>query len=58
MKYFATIFWAIIILAVVSYVLTSMGGQDFNIASAISLAAIFSIAAIILGDGILTEEEE
>ncbi|SFL37004.1 Protein of unknown function [Gracilibacillus orientalis] len=58
MKYFATIFWAIIILTVVSYVLTSMGGQDFNFASAISIAAIFSIGAIILGDGILKEEGE
>ncbi|QGH35637.1 DUF2929 family protein [Gracilibacillus salitolerans] len=57
MKYFATIFWAVIILTVVSYVLTSMGGQDFNLASAISIAAIFSIVAIVLGDGVLKEEE-
>ncbi|MGN8644612.1 DUF2929 family protein [Gracilibacillus sp. HCP3S3_G5_1] len=58
MKYFATIFWAVIILTVVSYVLTSMGGQEFNLASAVSIAAIFSIVAIILGEGVLKEEEE
>ncbi|SHM42503.1 MULTISPECIES: DUF2929 family protein [Gracilibacillus] len=57
MKYFATIFWAVIILTVVSYVLTSMGGQAFNLPSAISVAAIFAIAAIVLGDGILKEDE-
>ncbi|GAE93598.1 hypothetical protein JCM21714_2696 [Gracilibacillus boraciitolerans JCM 21714] len=57
MKYFATIFWAVIVLTVVSYVLTSMGGQAFNLASAISVAAVFAIAAIVLGDGILKEDE-
>lgn len=58
MKYFATIFWAFIISIVVSYVLTSMGNQAFNLPGALGLAALFSIAAILLGDVILKEEEE
>ncbi|UOQ46914.1 YjzD family protein [Gracilibacillus caseinilyticus] len=57
MKYFATIFWAVIILTVVSYVLTSMGGEAFNFGSVISIGAIFAIAAIVLGNGLLKEEE-
>lgn len=56
MKYFATIFWAVLIITVVSYVLTSMAGQAFNIGSTLSVAAIFAVAAIVLGEGILKEE--
>ncbi|MDX8045776.1 DUF2929 family protein [Gracilibacillus sp. S3-1-1] len=56
MKYFATIFWAVLILTVVAYVLTSMAGLPFNFAGAISLAAVFSIVAIVLGEGVLKEE--
>ncbi|GAB2533127.1 DUF2929 family protein [Gracilibacillus alcaliphilus] len=57
MKYFATIFWAVVIIVVVAYVLSSMAGQAFNFASAISIAAVFAIAAIVLGEGILKEEK-
>jgi len=58
MKYFATIFWAVVILTVVSYVLTSMGGQPFNLPGAMAIAAILSIGVIFIGDVILKDETE
>ncbi|MFC4386843.1 DUF2929 family protein [Gracilibacillus marinus] len=51
-----TIFWALLISLVVGYVLASMAGDAMNIPGTLAVAAIFSIIAIILGDGILTEE--
>ncbi|ENH96170.1 hypothetical protein J416_12192 [Gracilibacillus halophilus YIM-C55.5] len=58
MKYLVTIFWSVLISFLVAYVLSSMAGETFNISGVFALAAVFSIAIIILGDGILDEGHE
>ncbi|PWU67741.1 MULTISPECIES: DUF2929 family protein [Gracilibacillus] len=55
MKYIMTIVWAVIISFVIGYVLASMAGETLHVPSVLSLAAIFSIIVILLGDGVLKE---
>lgn len=57
MRYLAIVFWSVLISFVVSYVLTSMADGEFSLPGTLALAAIFSIAAIVLGDVILKEEK-
>ncbi|MBU8792120.1 YjzD family protein [Oceanobacillus caeni] len=56
MRYIASIFWAVLISFAISYVLSSMGGEPFVLSHSLILAALFSIAVFILGDGILKED--
>jgi hypothetical protein len=56
MRYIVSIFWAILISFAISYVLTSMGGEPFVLSDSLILAAFFSVAVFILGDGVLTEK--
>ncbi|WP_226037665.1 DUF2929 family protein [Aquibacillus saliphilus] len=58
MRYFWTIFWAIVISFLISYVLTSMAGEALTLLPIFILAAAFSLTVIIIGDGILKEETE
>ncbi|WP_163972038.1 YjzD family protein [Oceanobacillus halotolerans] len=58
MRYIATIIWAVLISGVLSYVLSSMGSEPFNLTNTLILAALFSIAIFILGDGAIKTEEE
>ncbi|MRH43374.1 DUF2929 family protein [Aquibacillus halophilus] len=58
MRYFWTIFWAIVISSLISYVLTSMAGEALTLLPIFVLAVIFSAAVIIIGDGILREDTE
>nr|WP_153737008.1 DUF2929 family protein [Aquibacillus halophilus] len=57
-RYFWTIFWAIVISSLISYVLTSMAGEALTLLPIFVLAVIFSAAVIIIGDGILREDTE
>ncbi|HLR79387.1 MAG TPA: YjzD family protein [Bacillota bacterium] len=58
MRYIMVIIWGVLISAVLSYVLTSMAGQPFNLNQSLTLAVIFSIIVYILGDGVLAEKNE
>ncbi|MFS0671988.1 DUF2929 family protein [Ornithinibacillus sp. 179-J 7C1 HS] len=58
MRYLATIVWAVLITFVLSYVLSSMGGESLDMVSTLVMAAIFSIIIFILGDGILRDQKE
>ncbi|WP_163537087.1 DUF2929 family protein [Gracilibacillus sp. YIM 98692] len=56
MKYLMAIIWAVLFSFLVAYVLSSMAGEMFSVPSVLSIAAVFTIIVIILGDGILKEE--
>lgn len=58
MRYIMTAVWAVVISLVVSYVLTSMAGEPIVLTEILLLAALFVIASIVLGEGILKEEKE
>jgi hypothetical protein len=58
MRYLATIFWAVLVTFVLSYVLSSMAGATLDLVATLVMAAIFSIFIFILGDGILREKKE
>ncbi|WP_114352947.1 DUF2929 family protein [Saliterribacillus persicus] len=57
MKYVMTITWAVLISFLVAYVLSSMAGETFSIASTFIIAAIFSIIVILIGDVLLREKK-
>jgi hypothetical protein len=56
-RYLVTIFWAVLITFVLSYVLSSMSGQSLDLVATFVMAAIFSVFIFILGDGILREKK-
>ena len=58
MRYLATIVWAVLITFVLSYVLSSMGGESLDMVSTLVMAAIFSIIIFILGDGALRNRKK
>ncbi|MDL4842912.1 DUF2929 family protein [Aquibacillus rhizosphaerae] len=58
MRYLITIIWALLISLVISYVLTSMAGEELRMAPIFFLVAIFSIVTFIVGDGILKEDKK
>lgn len=58
MRYIMVLFWSVLISSVVSYVLSSMAGDSFNLQLTLAFAAILSVAILILGEGILKEEKE
>ncbi|WP_026905721.1 YjzD family protein [Paucisalibacillus globulus] len=58
MRYLVTIFWAVLITFVLSYVLSSMAGQSLDLVATFVMAAIFSLFIFILGDGLLREKKE
>ncbi|WP_096270302.1 YjzD family protein [Paucisalibacillus globulus] len=58
MRYLATIFWAVLVTFVLSYVLSSMAGATLDLVATLVMSAIFSIFIFILGDGILREKKE
>lgn len=51
------IIWAFILSLAISYVLTSMGGEPFNITPIFAVAALIFVAVVILGDGVLKESD-
>ncbi|GAB3059965.1 hypothetical protein GCM10027286_24500 [Virgibacillus ainsalahensis] len=58
MKYIVAIFWGLAISLALSYVLTSMGGEQFVLADALLLGAIISIAVFVLAEGPLRAKNE
>ncbi|RDW18260.1 DUF2929 domain-containing protein [Oceanobacillus arenosus] len=57
MRYIMTIIWSVVISLAIAFVLTSMGGEPFVATDALLLAALLTVAIIILGDGILREKK-
>ncbi|HLR61716.1 MAG TPA: DUF2929 family protein [Lentibacillus sp.] len=58
MRFFWPLFWAILISSVISYVLVSMAGNDFEIGSTLAAAIIITLAVYVLGEGVLKEEND
>ncbi|MFD2630356.1 YjzD family protein [Oceanobacillus kapialis] len=57
MRYIWTIIWAFLISAALSYVLSSMGGEQFDVMNTVVFAAILSVFVFLLGDVVLKEEK-
>ncbi|MEI3611078.1 DUF2929 family protein [Pseudogracilibacillus sp. SO30301A] len=57
MRFIMTIIWALLIGGALAYVLSSMGGETFNITQSIMYSAGVFIA-ILLIDGVLTTQEQ
>ncbi|MGM8212663.1 DUF2929 family protein [Virgibacillus sp. W0430] len=58
MRYIMTVFWAVLISGVVSYVLSSMASEPFSVSDSLILAAIMAIIIFVLGDGLLKNQED
>lgn len=57
MRYIMTLIWSVLIGGIVSYVLTSMAGEPFNLTQTFVLAGIFAIFIFILGEVVIKEEK-
>lgn len=57
MRYIMTLFWSVAIGGIVSYVLSSMAGDPFNLTQTFVLAGIFAIIIFLLGDVVIKEEK-
>ncbi|GGB39940.1 DUF2929 family protein [Virgibacillus dakarensis] len=58
MRFFWTFIWALAVGSVISYILSSMAGNPFNVVHTLALAIIFTLAIYLLGEGVLKEQEE
>lgn len=58
MRFIWTLIWALLIGGAVSYILSSMNGEPFNMVHSIILSIIFTIAIFLLGEGLLKEQNE
>ncbi|SDQ88337.1 Protein of unknown function [Virgibacillus subterraneus] len=58
MRFLLPLVWALLISGVISYVLSSMAGNPFNLMNTVILAVIVTIAISILGEGALKSESE
>lgn len=58
MRYIWTFIWSLLLSGVLSYILTSMGGTDFNLLHTLILAIILTVAVFILTEGVLDSENE
>lgn len=58
MRYIMTLVWAFLIGLVITYVITSMAGADFSFTYVIVITAVFFLAVVVLGDGLLKEKSE
>lgn len=57
MRFIMSFIWAMLISSAISYVLTSMSGDPFNLAHAAILGVIITLAIYILGEGIIKEDK-
>jgi len=58
MRYIMVVIWSILVGTVISYVLTSMANEPFDLTSTFVLAAIFAIFVILIADVGLKEQSE
>lgn len=57
LRHIVVIIWSFLISSAVSYVLTSMAGEPFNINHTLILTAFFFVVVTILGEVVLKEEK-
>jgi len=57
LRFFVIIIWSFLVSTIVSYVLTSMAGEPFNLNHTLILATFFFIFITILGEFVLKEEK-
>lgn len=57
MRIIWTMIWAFLLSAMAVYVISNMSGGHFDFFQVIILTVLFTIAAVVLGDGVIKEEE-
>ncbi|MDC3413699.1 YjzD family protein [Aquibacillus sp. 3ASR75-11] len=57
MRLLITIFWTFLLSFMISYVISNMGGGTFSISQVLALTGIFTIAVLLLGEGVLKESQ-
>lgn len=56
MRYIWTIMWAFLLSLMAAYVVSNMSGGSFEFSQVIVTTILFTLAAIILGEGVISEE--
>ncbi|MCA0969602.1 YjzD family protein [Halobacillus litoralis] len=56
MRYIWTIIWAFLLSFMAAYVISNMAGGSFAFSQVIVTTILFTLAAIILGEGVISEE--
>ncbi|WP_081988442.1 YjzD family protein [Halobacillus sp. BBL2006] len=57
MRIIWTLIWAFLLSSMAAYVISNMSGGHFDFLQVIVLTVIFTLAAMVLGDGVIKEEE-
>ncbi|TCT22432.1 DUF2929 family protein [Melghiribacillus thermohalophilus] len=57
MRLFWTIIWSFLLSSMVVYVVSSMTGAHFDLTLAIVLSITFTVASVVLGEGLLKQED-
>ncbi|ARI78039.1 YjzD family protein [Halobacillus mangrovi] len=57
MRIIWTMIWAFLLSAMAVYVISNMSGGHFDFLQVIILTVLFTIAAVVLGEGVIKEEE-
>ncbi|ASK60810.1 DUF2929 domain-containing protein [Virgibacillus phasianinus] len=55
MRFFWTFIWSLLLSSVLSYILTSMGGTEFNFVHTLVLGIILTAIVFILAEGVLKD---
>lgn len=58
LRYIWSFIWALCISGVISYVLSNMAGESFNLVNTLILSVILMLGVVFLGDSALKEEEQ
>lgn len=58
MRVIMVAFWSVLISAAISYVLTSMAGEAFNLTTVLFVAGLFFISILVISEVGLKEETE
>ncbi|RPF52096.1 YjzD family protein [Aquisalibacillus elongatus] len=56
MRLIWTVIWSFLLSLMVVYVLASMTGDEFSLSFAGILTAIFTIVAVVLGEGVIKDD--
>ncbi|MBA2174502.1 YjzD family protein [Halobacillus locisalis] len=56
MQYIWTIIWSFLLSFMAAYVISNMAGGSFSFTQVIVTTILFAVAAIVLGEGAITEE--
>ncbi|WP_371925840.1 DUF2929 family protein [Halobacillus sp. A5] len=51
-----TVLWAFLLSLMMAYVVSNMAGTGFAFSQVVIMTILFSIAAIVLGEGVIKEE--